>query len=273
MEIINTASWLQTYINKRKNTLEDNMQVHEEILCQPLVPYFKQTDAQAIQHHLIQHGMFYPDPTDKHIIENIIAKNYWRIVKQQLQNLEKMWSKYNGAIFLYPSDFTNAQLLEQFNGVSGLSYTDKLFLFITDQTTELHLQALLTHEYNHVCRLQYFSELEHTLTLADALVLEGIAEIAVREQIGEAYCSPWIHLYSKEQISALWKHWLKSNINIPSDNLQHQALMYGTEKIPKWAGYAVGYTLVDHYMQRYNVPLNKLITIPTSEFFTKIGDL
>ncbi|MFB1049786.1 DUF2268 domain-containing protein [Paraliobacillus sp. JSM ZJ581] len=273
MKIKNTAAWLQEYTINKKNRLQDNLQIHAETLCQPLAPYFQDTDAHTIQHHLIQHGMFYPDPIDKQVIKQIIAKNYWERVRQQLQTLEKLWSKQEGTLFIFPSDFTNPQLLKQFNGVSGLSFTDKLFLFITDQTTEIQLQVLLTHEYSHICRLQHFSALGLTFTLADAIVLEGIAEAAVKELIGERYCSPWVHLYSKAQLADLWKEWIQPNIDVSSTCMKHYALMYGTEEIPQWAGYAVGYDVIDHYIKKYNISTKQLITTPTKEILTSIDHL
>ncbi|WP_369010262.1 DUF2268 domain-containing putative Zn-dependent protease [Oceanobacillus alkalisoli] len=52
-------------------------------------------------------------------------------------------------IFIFPSDRSNTEI----NGKSGLSFHDKLFLFISGETSLTEIKALLTHEYYHVCRL------------------------------------------------------------------------------------------------------------------------
>lgn len=273
MKIKNTATWLQDYVNNKGEYFEDNLRLHEEKLCVPLTDYFDHADALSIQQHLIQHGMFFPDPTDKHIINQMILLRYWDKVEELLQTLEAAWGKRKGTLFVFPSDFTNNQLLHHFNGVSGLSFPDKLFLFITDQTTDIQLHALLIHEYSHVCRLQAFSSQINTLTLADAICLEGIAEYAVKEKLGEEYCSPWVHLYSNKQLNEIWTEWIKPNVTITSTDLQHFALMYGSDEIPRWAGYAVGYSFIDQYTQQHKPSLKQLLATPTQHILSEIDHI
>ena len=46
------------------------------------------------------------------------------------------------------------------------------------------LQALFAHEYNHVCRIHILKTLDE-MTLLDSLILEGLAEDAVKDLYGE----------------------------------------------------------------------------------------
>lgn len=267
--MIRTNIWLQNYLAKKTDEVHDNFIVHMDTLCDPLVAYFTDTDAQTIQWHLLQHGLFYPDPLDKHTILTMIKRNYWRRVEEQFVALKQRWKGPEVPVLLFPSDFTNNRLQEEFSGLSGLSYPDKVFLFISDNTSSNKLEALLTHEYSHVYRLHYNPSKDKTLTLADAIVLEGIAEIAVKKLVGQDYLSKATSLHNKEEAQFYWKEWIKPNQHLVKTNVQHDRLMYGGEEIPKWAGYNVGFHLVENYIEKNKTSLLELLQTPTNTIIEK----
>lgn len=241
-------------------------------LCEPLLAYFPNTnDAQTIQGHLIQYGLFYPDPLDKQVIQKMISHDYWEIVIRQFRALQDSWKGPKVPVFIFPSDFTNDLLLNEFNGLSGLSYPDKIFLFITHETTYKQLEALLTHEYSHVFRLQDTTLNSRSLTLSDALVLEGIAEVAVEQLVGHYYLAKATCLYSRETAQTYWKEWIEPNQHLLKSDHQHDRLMYGGEDVPKWAGYNIGFHLVKAYMQKTNPTLLELLGTPTDKIIEKSG--
>ncbi|WP_112182386.1 MULTISPECIES: DUF2268 domain-containing protein [Paraliobacillus] len=267
--MIQTNKWLQNYLATKTGKFPENFVVHMDTLCDPLVAYFIDTDAQTIQWHLLQHGLFYPDPHDKHTILAMFKNDYWGIVEEQFNSLKQRWKGPEVPVFLFPSDFTNNRLQEEFSGLSGLSYPDKVFLFIKDDTSPKKLEALLTHEYSHVYRLQYKPLKDKTLNLSDAIVLEGIAEIAVQQLVGNTYLSKATGLYTKEEAQFYWNEWIKPNQHLVKTNLQHDQLMYGGEDIPKWAGYNVGFHLVKNYMENNNISLLELLQMPTDTIIEK----
>ncbi|GAA5416051.1 hypothetical protein Pryu01_01083 [Paraliobacillus ryukyuensis] len=264
MQVADTQAWLQAYMVEKETLVSEGLNIQQATLCQPLVSYFEHASPQDIQIHLIQHGMFHPDPTDRTVIDRIIDQDYWEQTRKQLQDLERIFGKQDGTIFIFPSDTTNPRLQTEFDGVAGLSYHDKLFLFISDQITTLQLKILLTHEYSHVCRLHKVST--SNLTLADGLILEGIAELAVKEIVGEAYCAPWVGLYNQVELKSIWEDWLQPNLTLPPTSWMHHALMYGSDSIPKWAGYAYGFQLVQEFQRQNQVSLQNLVTMPTNDF-------
>lgn len=269
--MIQTNKWLQNYTANKTKEIHKNFVVHMDTLCDPLVAYFTDTDAQTIQWHLLQHGLFYPDPHDKHIILAMIKHDYWRLVEEQFVSLKQRWQGPDVPLLLFPSDFTNNRLQEEFSGLSGLSYPDKVFLFITDDTPSKKLEALLTHEYSHVYRMQYNPLKEKVLTLSDAIVLEGIAEIAVKKLVGNTYLSKATSIYTKEEAQFYWNEWIKPNQHLVKTNVQHDRLMYGGDEIPKWAGYNVGFHLVENYMEKNKIPLLELLQTPTDTIIEKSG--
>lgn len=91
------------------------------------------------------------------------------------------------------------------NGKSGLAFKDKLFLFLSDQNSDNEIRALLVHEYNHVCRLAKNGKQEENYVLLDSIILEGLAENAVRELVGEEYLAKWTSYYTEGQLNQMWK--------------------------------------------------------------------
>src|SRR5699024_2978860 len=107
----------------------------------------------------------------------------------------KKWNGPNIPIFILPSDQHNRKLQRELSGKSGLTFQDKLFLFISEDTSESELKSLFTHEYNHVCRLSQYPK-EEDYTLLDTIILEGLAENAVRERFGDQATANWTRHYS-----------------------------------------------------------------------------
>ena len=54
-----------------------------------------------------------------------------------------------------------------------------MFLFLTPSLAEKELEALIVHEYHHICRLKILAKPYHEFTLLDSILMEGFAEYAV----------------------------------------------------------------------------------------------
>jgi uncharacterized protein YjaZ len=137
------------------------------------------------------------------------------------------------------------------NGKSGLAFKDKLFLFLSDQNSDNEIRALLVHEYNHVCRLAKNGKQEENYVLLDSIILEGLAENAVRELVGEEYLAKWTSYYTEGQLNQMWKKIIYPNRNIPKSHPKHQEFLYGFRLLPKMLGYCVGYYLVKNYLEEH----------------------
>lgn len=76
---------------------------------------------------------------------------------------------------------------------------------MSDQNSDNEIRALLVHEYNHVCRLAKNDKQEENYILLDSIILEGLAENAVRELVGEEYLAKWTSYYTEGQLNQMWK--------------------------------------------------------------------
>lgn len=252
MGVIRTDKWLHDSYHK---PLE---------ICEKLKEHFNGASAFDIYDHLTQHGMYHP-LRNGHVVVNKLQENkVWEIVQKEKLRLQKVWEGPNIPIFIFPSDKNSRKLKQDFNGKSGLAFKDKLFLFISEDNTEKELRALFTHEYNHVCRLSKFQKREEDYVLLDSIILEGLAENAVRERLGEEFLAPWTSYYSNEELRKIWKSLVLPNRNILINDRKHQSILYGLRSYPKMLGYCVGYYLVKNYIEATNKTSTDLLTIETN---------
>ena len=229
------------------------LELYEEPLqiAEKLKPFFAEgTTPEDIYRYLMLNGMYRPVRSGKSTVEMMKEKGLWEFVKKEQKRLEKSWNGPDVPIFIFPSDRTNRRILKELNGKSGLAFKDKLFLFITDQNEEKEIKALLTHEYNHVCRLTSYEKSELNYSLLDSIILEGLAENAVRERLGEQYVAAYESYYTDDQLRQMWETHIKPNLSCKKQDHKHDQLLYGLRPYPKMAGYCVGYYIVKNTLAK-----------------------
>ncbi|WP_027408930.1 DUF2268 domain-containing protein [Anoxybacteroides tepidamans] len=246
MPVIRTDEWM-----KKEKPTE---------ICERLVFYFENANARDIYLHLIHHGMHSLSHDVTKTIEEMKRKGIWERADAIYQELQKRWNGPDVPIFIFPADSRNRKLARDFNSKGGLAYSDKLFLFLLPHHQLKEIEAVLTHEYNHVCRLAKQPKKENTLL--DAIVLEGLAEQAVGKYVGEAHQAKWINYYSEEELRKFWKQYLARYQSIRQSHSLHNRLLYGLGLYPPMLGYATGYGMVGAAMEEEGDIL-KLLAMPS----------
>ena len=236
-------------------------------MCELLIDYFSDVpdvSAAEIYQYLTMYGMYQQPLKDmEEQIHILMDKNSWKIINEEAQALSKQWDGPNIPIFIFPSDQSNTELKETFNGKAGLSFHDKLFLFLSGGNSATELKALLTHEYNHVCRLTKLDKKVEDFDLLDTIILEGLAEHAVMECVGAKHRADWTRYYADEELEKIWKQFILPSIHLPKTHREHDAILYGKDRYPKMAGYCVGYYLVKKYIEKNNFSSTELLSIPS----------
>ncbi|MDC3413278.1 DUF2268 domain-containing protein [Aquibacillus sp. 3ASR75-11] len=263
MAVVSTDAWLRDYVQNKGINKSENMELQRQKLCSHLKPYFDHAFLDEIQNHLHEFGFFLPHPSDAERINRMKENNVWENTQRVFKELKEEWKGPDIPVFIFPSNIQNEMLRNDFNGKSGLGYRDKVFIFISDHTPKEEIRALVTHEYNHVCRLEYLNLPEDEINLLDSIVLEGIAEIAVRDYLGEGYVSKWAKLYRFKDALNWWMKWIRMNSNIKKTDDKHLHLLYGGGNIPKWMGYHTGYHLVLSYVRNNSTDLKTLLRLPS----------
>lgn len=265
MGVVKTYEWLNKYRKEKKNSISENIELQRELMCKPLTRYFKDASPEEIQYHLHQYGMFLPDHKDLDVIDHMFEEEMWKTALYQYKKLRSKWNGPDVPIFLLPANQKSKQLREELHGQAGVSHDDKVFLFVGDKSEKERLRSLVTHEYNHVCRLEFLKSEQKGLTLLDALILEGLAEHAVQKHIGEDYTGPWTKTYSIEKAQRGWERWIKPKINLSKHDPSHEILMYGKGRYPKWLGYSIGYHIISSFYSNSSVSEIDALQMPSQQ--------
>lgn len=268
MKIFATDQWLKQYQASKTGSQDADFRLQQNLLCTGIRSLFPDAELSDIHLHLLENGLFLPSSTDQKLIEQLCNGSYWKLAEKELDQLKREWNGPAVSIFIFPANLANEQLRIDFQGKSGLAHHDKIFLFISDKTSEAAFWALLTHEYNHVCRLQFLNKNEYEITLLDSMIMEGLAEAAVAKHLSKAYIAPWTTIYSREYARCYWEKWVKGQMNIRKTKLRHQHLMYGDKEIPKWLGYNMGFHLVQSYMENTNSDMYRMLQLPSKEIYS-----
>ncbi|WP_018664859.1 DUF2268 domain-containing protein [Heyndrickxia acidiproducens] len=247
MGVIETDKWLLQLYNR------------PIAICEKLKALFKGARASEIYDYLIYHGMYQPGNNGAGIVEKLQSRHVWEIVKNEFLRCKKEWDGPDVPIYIFPSDPTNLLIQEEFNGKAGLAFKDKLFLFVSARNSETEIRSLFTHEYNHVCRLTEYPKDEADYVLLDTIILEGLAENAVREKFGPQNVSSWAFSYPNDKIEKIWKQYVYPNRDIKKAKQRHQDILYGLHAYPKMSGYCTGYYLVNQYLEKTGLSVKDVL--------------
>lgn len=246
MGVVNTDEWLKKETNPLK-------------ICQKLKVYFQGLNEFDIHQYLHEFGMY--KSVSKSYIHQMVKRNVWNRVDKFYRKLKEKWDGPDIPIFIFPVNESNGLLSRDFRGRSGVSFPDKLFLFLSSTVGDEELKSVLTHEYHHICRLTKYEKKEENYTLIDTIILEGLAEHAVGEMVGEQALTLWVRKYSPSQLRRWWNLWIKPNQRVTRNDPKYLQLLYGKAFYPQLLGYAVGYHIVRTYHEKHPMSMSETFTI------------
>jgi uncharacterized protein YjaZ len=135
------------------------------------------------------------------------------------------------------------------------------------------LPVVLAHETNHNVRWQ-FIQWSPLVTLADMIVSEGLAENFAAHMFGEDKIGIWVKNTDKETLNSLIKPTIKANL-FENDFNKLSSYLYGDEimgmrgikpiGMPYCGGYACGYYLIKHYLEKTDKNIFEATLISTEE--------
>jgi uncharacterized protein YjaZ len=255
MSVINTIEWLKDTPNQID-------------ICKKLSTYFTDSNETEIAKYLHSFGMFKGKQKLDKWIDIQEKEKIFSFVREEEKKLRMEWNGPNVPIFIFPCDQNNRKIETEYKGRSGLAFKDKLFLFLSLETLKIDIRSLFTHEYHHVCRLAALKKQEAKFTIIDTIILEGLAENAVREKMGVRNVSSWTNFYSDNQCERFLERIIIPQRDVTRENHKFTQLMFGTGLYPKMLGYAVGYYLVKNYMEQSGKTAKELLGTPAEVFFS-----
>jgi uncharacterized protein YjaZ len=255
MGIIRTDKWLDKEFDTPSK------------ICEKLVSSFKGLSAAKIYHQLTDFGMYRASRLTKEIFNSMKEKMVWEEVEGIFQEYKKKWGGPDIPIYLFPIGQNKSFFSRQQEKVKGgVSYPDKMFLFLSDRLNSKELEALFVHEYHHICRLNRQSKRFDDYTLLDSIIIEGLAEYSVLVHCGRNYVADWCTMYSENELDDFWERFLQDNLDIKKSEKKHDDLLYGAGRIPKLLGYAAGFKIVEDYYRDNHYSTKLSFTLPAKKY-------
>ncbi len=272
LSVSKTNVLLREFIKKRKEVSHKHFfRIQSELICDPIAEHFEEYHTAQLHKYFLDNGMFYPDAKILNEVKALEKNNVWNLVQNHYEKLQGDWKGSKAEIFIFPAERRNEIIMNELKGKTGISFHDVIVLFLTKENTPDEIKALLTHEYNHVCRLTALEQQLEELSLLDSMVIEGMAEVAVEQNHGTELLAPWVNLYSKEELLPYWSK-VKRYLGVKGKS-NHDVFLYGdrsSRTFPKWFGYSMGYLLVKEYLEKHDsMSMRELLQIEANEMMLR----
>ncbi|GHO84744.1 DUF2268 domain-containing protein [Dictyobacter formicarum] len=157
------------------------------------------------------------------------------------------------------------------------------FLMVTlsliDEYTLPRVGPALAHELNHNVRFKLFPFHPMSITLADYIIAEGLAESFAAELFGEELVGYFVTDFNEEELVTA-RHVISGVLDVSGFNAVRGyifgdtiAASSGLPKVgvPDFAGYAIGYHVVQHYLQRTGQSVVDATFLPSQEIIAESG--
>lgn len=236
------------------------------VMCEKLRPYFNGESANEVYNQLKNFGMYRPSKFTRDYLNQMLDHNIWNRVGRLFTDYKNKWNGPDIPVFLFPVAQTGSFFKREKNSKAGVSFPDKMFLFLSNYEDMKEVEALLVHEYHHVCRMNMSDKILEDYSLLDSLIIEGLAEYAVLKHCGKEYLANWCHMYSEKELLLFWDKFIKNRLNKKKNERDHDDLLYGGRGIPRLLGYAVGYNIIKEYYEKNNYSTKHSFTIPSAKF-------
>ncbi|MGF7049592.1 uncharacterized protein YjaZ [Paenibacillus sp. DS2015] len=179
---------------------------------------------------------------------------------------------------LYIADPQKLELQKGYSGFGGIPGFIQVTIIPNTYNTP-KLPAVIAHEFHHNIRFSYFDWDHGNVTVADYLIIEGLAESFAIELYGVELLGPWVTSFEEDD--------LQYSIEVIKDALdvkgfaEVSSYMFG-DTIAKdqgyqpvglspFAGYAVGYQVVQSFMKENNVGIGEATLLDTDEIINNCG--
>lgn len=233
------------------------------------VPYSKAigyagfTKKEHLRDNLAYNIPDFEDAETQHQAFSLSEPELLRTIEEALNLCHKNVATSPTNIFLFPTFSTFVK--EKMGGVSGYTpYKNTLLLYVSPQETDRWKEALtetICHEFMHTVMDNHYER----KNLLDDLIFEGVAESFVSFLFGVKAHMPSQALSLKETI--VWYRKLKKRFR--NTKLYYPVFLEGKE-YPLWAGYAIGYQIIEAYRKQHpSTSWNDIVRLTPKEIHEK----
>lgn len=164
-------------------------------------------------------------------------------------------------------------------GFGGIPGYLMVTLSLIDDYTLTRVGPASVHELNHNVRFKIVPFLPMSVTVADYIIAEGLAESFAAELFGNDLVGYMVTDFDEEEIATA-KRVIGEALDVSGFNAVRSyifgdtiAASSGLPKVgvPDFAGYAIGYRVVQHYLQRTGRSVVETTFLPSQEIITESG--
>lgn len=164
------------------------------------------------------------------------------------------------AVFEAPADLVIPEigLAGSAIGKTGIEIKIDLSRKLSKRKFELELYSSVCHETAHLARE---NAVGYNSSLLDAMVNEGVAcftEKTLKPERSIPYIAPIKN--EKRALRSAASHFFEKNYD-------HSKWFFGAKNFPKWAGYRIGYLIVDGYAKNNRTTLPNLAKMESVKIF------
>lgn len=169
--------------------------------------------------------------------------------------------------------------LRGYAGFGGIPGYLMVSLSLVDDYTLPRVGPAAVHELNHTVRFKIVPFLPMSITVADYIIAEGLAESFAAELFGHDLVGYMVTDFDEEQIATA-KRVIGEALDVSGFNAVRSyifgdtiAASSGLPKVgvPDFAGYAIGYRVVQHYLQRTGRSVVDATFLPSQEIIAESG--
>jgi uncharacterized protein YjaZ len=227
---------------------------------------FSEANPEQLYRHLQKHGMYKPNEKTKKTYNRLVERDVWGKTEQFFSTYKQLWNGPDVPVYMFP--MSSSSFLQRASETkSGLAFRHSLFLFFDGRISDKEIEAVLIHEYHHVCRLHRLKNKKNTLL--DTMVMEGLAERTVAKYLGSEYLAHWTKLHRESDFKRMWTRYLEGKLLTERSNPLHDHIMLGRQGYPHMLGYWSGYQLVKN---AGNLSVKQSFSILSEELIKMLSD-
>ncbi|MDM8101808.1 MULTISPECIES: DUF2268 domain-containing protein [Oceanobacillus] len=179
---------------------------------------------------------------------------------------------------MYIADPKKLELQKGYCGFGGIPGFIQVSIYPDSYNTP-KIPAVIAHEFNHNIRFSYFDWDHGNVTVGDYLIIEGLAESFAKELYGEDLLGPWVTSFDKEDL-AYSTEVMKDALDVKGF-AEVSSYMFGDKiaveqgyqpvGLSPFAGYAVGFQVVQSFMKENNIGIAEATLLRTDEIINHCG--
>jgi uncharacterized protein YjaZ len=220
------------------------------------------------------------------IIETLAAHDAWTRAAQALEDGRAAFARYADRIplgvivfGLYVADMSNVPLQRGYTGFGGIPGWIMTVYGVPDAYNLYRVEAATAHELYHNVRGAVFPGNMATATLGEYMIGEGLAESFAAELYGEDRIGFWVTDFDESRVekvrqvigAALDATGFDTIRSYIFGDVLAEHMGLPKSGVPAFAGYAIGYRVVQAYLKRTGKDVVEATFVPPRDIIAQSG--